>query len=58
MKSKPKVYFYDNGIRNAIIGQFNPLNSRQDAAARSQAQTKKAMATLQCGVLTEFAAVI
>lgn len=31
--SKPKVYFYDNGIRNAIIGQFNPLKSRQDTGA-------------------------
>lgn len=28
--SKPKIYFYDNGIRNAIIGQFNPLQNRQD----------------------------
>lgn len=31
--SKPKVYFYDNGIRNAIIGQFNPLQNRQDIGA-------------------------
>ena len=31
--SKPKIYFYDTGIRNAIIGQFNPLNSRQDVGA-------------------------
>src|SRR5690606_11361150 len=31
--SKPKIYFYDNGIRNAIIGQFNPLKSRQDTGA-------------------------
>lgn len=31
--SKPKIYFYDNGIRNAIIGQFNPLESRQDVGA-------------------------
>lgn len=31
--SKPKVFFYDNGIRNAIIGQFNPLKSRQDTGA-------------------------
>jgi hypothetical protein len=28
--AKPKIYFYDNGIRNAIIGQFHPLSSRQD----------------------------
>jgi uncharacterized protein len=25
-----KVYFYDLGIRNAIIGNFNPLDSRND----------------------------
>lgn len=31
--SKPKIYFYDNGIRNAIIGQFNPLSTRQDVGA-------------------------
>ncbi len=31
--SKPKIYFYDNGIRNAIIGQFNPLENRQDLGA-------------------------
>lgn len=31
--SKPKIYFYDNGIRNAILGQFNPLQSRQDIGA-------------------------
>jgi hypothetical protein len=31
--SKPKIYFYDNGIRNAIIGQFNPLQNRQDVGA-------------------------
>jgi uncharacterized protein len=28
-KSK-KIYFFDNGIRNAIINNFNPLNVRQD----------------------------
>lgn len=28
-----KWYFYDNGIRNAIIGNFNPLALRQDAGA-------------------------
>jgi predicted AAA+ superfamily ATPase len=25
-----KWYFYDNGIRNAIIGNFNPISLRQD----------------------------
>ncbi|MHB1356690.1 MAG: ATP-binding protein [Anaerolineae bacterium] len=28
--SKAKFYFYDNGIRNAIISQFNPLAARDD----------------------------
>lgn len=27
---KSKWYFYDNGIRNAIISNFNPLNLRDD----------------------------
>lgn len=27
---KQKYYFYDNGIRNAVIAQFNPLSSRND----------------------------
>ena len=28
-----KIYFYDNGIRNSIINNFNPLNKRQDVGA-------------------------
>ncbi len=28
-----KWYFYDNGIRNAIIGSFSPLSVRQDTGA-------------------------
>ena len=28
--SKAKYYFLDNGIRNAVISQFNPLSSRND----------------------------
>ena len=31
-KSK-KIYFYDNGIRNAVIQNFAPLSLRQDAGA-------------------------
>jgi predicted AAA+ superfamily ATPase len=31
--SKPKIYFYDNGIRNAIIGQFNSIENRVDQGA-------------------------
>jgi predicted AAA+ superfamily ATPase len=33
LKRKRKIYFYDNGIRNAIIGQFQPLQLRQDVGA-------------------------
>jgi uncharacterized protein len=28
-----KIYFYDNGIRNAIINNFQPLNFRDDTGA-------------------------
>jgi len=31
--SKNKYYFLDNGIRNAIINQFNPLDLRDDIGA-------------------------
>jgi len=30
LKKSRKIYFYDNGLRNAIIKQFNPLNLRND----------------------------
>ncbi len=30
LKKSYKIYFYDNGIRNAIINQFNPVNLRND----------------------------
>lgn len=30
ISSKAKYYFYDNGIRNAIIANFNPLHLRDD----------------------------
>lgn len=30
IKEKSKYYFYDNGIRNAIISNFNPLHIRDD----------------------------
>ena len=30
---KSKYYFYDNGIRNAIIGQFNKIEDRDDVGA-------------------------
>jgi len=31
LKSSRKIYFYDNGIRNAIINNFNPIALRSDA---------------------------
>jgi len=31
IKKSKKIYFYDTGMRNAIIQNFSPLNLRQDA---------------------------
>lgn len=33
LKKSKKIYFYDNGIRNSIIQNFNPLALRNDAGA-------------------------
>jgi predicted AAA+ superfamily ATPase len=33
LKKSQKIYFYDNGIRNALIQNFNTLNLRTDAGA-------------------------
>jgi len=33
IKKGRKIYFYDNGIRNSIIKNFNPLNLRTDTGA-------------------------
>ncbi len=33
IKSNKKIYFYDNGLRNTIVGNFNPLNLRTDTGA-------------------------
>jgi predicted AAA+ superfamily ATPase len=33
IKQNRKIYFYDNGIRNMIIGNFNPLELRVDKGA-------------------------
>lgn len=33
IKKGKKIYFYDCGIRNAIIGDLNPLNNRTDTGA-------------------------
>lgn len=33
LKKLRKIYFYDNGIRNALINNFNPLELRQDVGS-------------------------
>jgi hypothetical protein len=33
IKHNQKIYFYDNGIRNAIIQNFNPMEFRNDVGA-------------------------
>ncbi len=33
IKRNRKIYFYDNGIRNMIIGNFSPFNLRNDVGA-------------------------
>ncbi|MBX2967384.1 MAG: ATP-binding protein [Cyclobacteriaceae bacterium] len=33
IKANRKIYFYDNGIRNAVIRQYQPLALRQDVGA-------------------------
>lgn len=33
LKRSKKIYFYDNGIRNALVQNFNPVNLRQDMGA-------------------------
>lgn len=33
LKKSRKIYFYDNGLRNAVIKQFNPLELRNDIGA-------------------------
>lgn len=33
IRKSRKIYFYDNGIRNAVINQFNPIQLRQDVGS-------------------------
>ena len=33
ISTKKKIYFYDNGIRNALLGNFAPVATRQDIGA-------------------------
>ena len=40
LKKAKKIYFYDNGVRNAVIQQFAPLNMRNDIG-QMQADVEK-----------------
>ncbi len=33
LKKTRKIYFYDNGLRNAVIKHFNPVGLRDDIGA-------------------------
>jgi uncharacterized protein len=33
ISTKKKIYFYDNGIRNSLLGNFAPVSIRQDVGA-------------------------
>lgn len=33
IKTNKKIYFYDNGVRNMVVGNFNPLELRTDKGA-------------------------
>lgn len=33
LKKSRKIYFFDNGLRNAVVNQFNSLNLRNDVGA-------------------------
>ncbi len=33
LKKSPKIYFVDNGLRNALLNNFNPLSQKPDAGA-------------------------
>lgn len=33
LKKSKKIYFYDNGVRNAVINNFSPLSLRSDTGA-------------------------
>lgn len=33
IKTSKKIYFYDNGVRNMVIGNFNPIELRTDKGA-------------------------
>ncbi|WP_456377033.1 ATP-binding protein [Lutibacter sp.] len=33
LKKSHKIYFYDNGVRNSLIANYNPINLRNDVGA-------------------------
>lgn len=33
VKKNPKVFFIDNGLRNSVVNNFNPLNARADSGS-------------------------
>ncbi len=33
VKKNPKVFFIDNGLRNSVVNNFNPLNARSDSGS-------------------------
>ena len=51
-----KWYFYDNGIRNALIGNFNPVAIRQDAGLlwENYLISERIKKKIYCSELTEF----
>ena len=53
-----KIYFWDNGVRNAVIGNFAPLSLRQDAGAlwenRMVSERKKLADWAQHGTRSYF----
>ncbi len=40
LKKSRKIYFYDNGLRNALINQFNPLNKYSNMKDQSFSKAK------------------
>lgn len=58
IKKGKKIYFYDNGIRNAVIKNFNGINSRNDAGALWEnycvSERMKYLAYIQSSVQSYF----
>lgn len=58
MKKGKKIYFFDNGVRNALIGNFQSLAGRNDAGALWEnfffMERRKLIDTLRTGTQTYF----